>query len=58
MKTFPPQDEHIRDEGHLHTLLVILSGLADNISGFRDQFATKQALCHSQDKGASKSATM
>lgn len=34
-----PQDEDTRDEGELHTLLVIMAGLIDNIGEFRAQFA-------------------
>ncbi|OGT48031.1 MAG: hypothetical protein A3E82_04545 [Gammaproteobacteria bacterium RIFCSPHIGHO2_12_FULL_38_11] len=40
---FTPKDESIRDESHLHTLITMLSGLINDVPGFRQQFSTRQS---------------
>jgi hypothetical protein len=52
-RTFPPADETTRNEGHLHTLLVIVAGLIDNVGGFRTQFSEKYQILHSPTPGSS-----
>ena len=47
-RVFSPKDEENRDEGHLHTLIVIVAGLIDDVGEFREQFKARHDLCHPQ----------